>query len=265
MCLEPRNSGIGTRVRVCGGVRGRRQGAGRRSRRSWERGGVHTYASLESTFGVLVLILCFCVYSKKKIQQRTDGSAKERFRAKSSSDSMFRCIFFPLSYCNVVRRTVKELWTALPRRGSSMAWMPRLGRPELGMWWLAWQGALAVKGPKAQGSHPPGSLRILPAKSQLCISGYQPIIHRLLQAKTSGRADSQHSGMRDQVTDALELSLSQNSASQIVHSCYSAHVCKLQSDITSLSRHSFPRNAKAPKPLSRPARSERESQKKAQS
>jgi hypothetical protein len=66
MCPEPRNSGIGTRVRVRGGVRGRRQGAGRRSRGSWERGRVHTYASLESTFGVLVFILGFCVYSKKK-------------------------------------------------------------------------------------------------------------------------------------------------------------------------------------------------------
>ena len=131
--------------------------------------------------------------------------------------------------------------------------------------WPGRQGARAVKGPKAQGSHPLRSLKILPAKSQLCISGYQPTVHRLLQAKTSVRADSQHKrGMRDQVTDALELSLSQNSASQIVHSCYSAHVCKLQSNITSLSRHSFPRNAKAPKSLSRPARSERESQKKAQ-
>lgn len=55
---------------------------------------MHTYASLESTFVVLVLILCFCVYSKKKIQQRTDGSAKERFRAKSGSDSMSRLFFF---------------------------------------------------------------------------------------------------------------------------------------------------------------------------
>jgi hypothetical protein len=68
---------------------------------------VHTYASLESTFGVSVLILSFYVYSKKKIPQRTDSSVEERFRAKSSSDSMSRCIFFPLSYCNVVRRTVR--------------------------------------------------------------------------------------------------------------------------------------------------------------
>lgn len=83
------------------------------------------------------LYLAFCVYSKKKIQQRTDSSVEERFGAKSSSDSVSRYIFFPLSYCNVVRRTVRELWTALPRR-SSMAWMPRLRRSELGMWWLAW-------------------------------------------------------------------------------------------------------------------------------
>ena len=83
----------------------------------------------------------------------------------------------------------------------------------------------------------------------------------LLQAKTSGRADSQHKrGMRDQVTNALKLNLSQNSTSQIVHSCYSAHVCKLQSNITNLYRHFFPRNAKALKPLSCPTRSEKESQ-----
>lgn len=80
-------------MRVRGAVRGRRQSAGRGSRGSWERGGVHTYASLESTFGVLVFILGFCVYSKKKIQQRTDGPVEERFRAKSSSDSMSRYIF----------------------------------------------------------------------------------------------------------------------------------------------------------------------------
>lgn len=133
--------------------------------------------------------------------------------------------------------------------------------------WLGRQGTRAVKGPKAKGLiHSTRSLKILPAKSSLSISGYQPTVHRLFQAKTSGRADSQHKrGMRDQVTDALELSLLKISTSQIVHSCYSAHVCKLQSDITSLSRHSFPRNAKALKPLSRPARSERKSQKKAQS
>lgn len=56
---------------------------------------MHTYASLESTFGVLVFILGFCVYSKKKMQQRTDGSVEERLRAKSSSDSMSRHIFSP--------------------------------------------------------------------------------------------------------------------------------------------------------------------------
>ena len=74
------------------GVRGRRQGAGRRSRGSLEHG-VHTYASLESTFGVSVLILSFSVYSKKKIPQRTDSSVEKRFRAKSSSDSMSRFFF----------------------------------------------------------------------------------------------------------------------------------------------------------------------------
>ena len=73
------------------GVRGRRQGAGRRSRGSLEHG-VHTYASLESTFGVSVLILSFSVYSKK-IPQRTDSSVEKRFRAKSSSDSMSRFFF----------------------------------------------------------------------------------------------------------------------------------------------------------------------------
>lgn len=77
---------------------------------------MHTYASLESTFGVLVLILSFYVYSKKKIPQRTDSSVEERSRAKSSSDSMFRCIFFPLSYCNVVRRTVRAVDSFATRR-----------------------------------------------------------------------------------------------------------------------------------------------------
>ena len=55
---------------------------------------MHTYASLESTFGVLVLILGFCVYSMKKILQRADGSVEERFGAKSSSNSMSR-FYFP--------------------------------------------------------------------------------------------------------------------------------------------------------------------------
>jgi hypothetical protein len=137
--------------------------------------------------------------------------------------------------------------------------------------WLGRQGARAVKVQRPKGlftgNLSQANTEDSASRNPNCpLLRYQPTVHHLLQAKTSVRADSQHKrGMRDQVTDALELSLSQNSASQIVHSCYSAHVCKLQSDITSLSRHSFPRNAKAPKPLSRPARSERESQKKAQS
>jgi hypothetical protein len=137
--------------------------------------------------------------------------------------------------------------------------------------WLGRQGTRAVKGPKAKGvstgNLSQANTEDSASRNPNCpLLRYQPTVHRLLQAKTSGRADSQHKrGMRDQVTDALELSLLKIPISQIVHSCYSAHVCKLRSDITSLSRHSFPRNAKAPKPLSRPARSERESQKKAQS
>ena len=101
-----------------------------------------------------------------------------------------------------------------------------------------------------------------PSRNPNCpLLRYQPVVHRPLQAKTSGRADSQHKRrMKDQVTDALKLSLFQKSTSQIVHSCYSAHVCKLQSNITSLYRHSFPRNAKALKPLSCPTRSKTESQ-----
>lgn len=119
--------------------------------------------------------------------------------------------------------------------------------------WLGRQGAHAAKGLIL--------LHKKPTTSKLSTSRYQPVVHCLLQAKTSGRADSQHKRrMRDQVTNALKLNLFQNSTSQIVHSCYSAHVCKLQSNITNLYRHSFPRNAKALKPLSCPARSERESQ-----